>query len=158
MTRLFLRFFYHIQTHRNLSAMIIALLVLSAPVSAEQLNRVSIVSEGNQHDFSVEIMRAPEQRARGLMHVKQMDAKRGMLFDFGENVFARMWMKNTYIPLDMIFARDNGIITNIAKNTVPHSEDVLSSIDKVRYVLEINAGLSSSLGIKPGDRMIVPAP
>ncbi len=79
-----------------------------------------------------------------------------MIFDFGRDVTARMWMKNTYIPLDMIFIRNDGTISNIERNTTPHSTEVLSSEGKVRYVLEINAGLSDQLGISRGNVVKLP--
>ncbi len=117
---------------------------------------LSVISGTSKHDFTVEIMRTPEERSKGLMHRRQLDAKHGMLFDFGGAVIARMWMKNTYIPLDMLFIRENGAIANIAADTVPHSLDVLSSEGDVHYVLEINAGLTKRLGIKAGDRVELP--
>lgn len=108
------------------------------------------------HNFKVEVMRSAEERARGLMHRKHLPKDQGMLFDFGGKVTARMWMKNTYIPLDMLFIREDGTISNIARDTVPHSTEVLSSDGYVRYVLEISAGLSRRLGVQPGDQVILP--
>lgn len=102
-------------------------------------------------------MRTAEERARGLMFRRHLDADSGMLFDFREPLTARMWMKNTYIPLDMLFIREDGEITNIAKDTVPQSTTVLSSAEKVRYVLELNAGTTTRRGIEPGDKVRLPA-
>ena len=79
-----------------------------------------------------------------------------MLFDFKRQLIARMWMRNTLIPLDMLFIHEDGEIINIAQNTVPYSQEILSSTSEVRYVLEINGGLSEKLGIKPGDQVEPP--
>lgn len=117
---------------------------------------ITVKTDATVHTFSVEVMRTAEDRARGLMHRKSLPEKNGMIFDFGRNVIARMWMKNTYIPLDMIFIRNDGTISNIERNTTPHSTEVLSSEGKVRYVLEINAGLSDQLGISRGDVVKLP--
>lgn len=92
----------------------------------------------------------------GLMHRRTLDVQHGMLFDFGGAMIARMWMKNTHIPLDMLFIREDGVIANIISDTVPQSTAVLSSEGDVRYVLEINAGLSKRLGIKAGDNIVLP--
>lgn len=129
----------------------LAFAVFLAPASEADTPVVRIETPTAQHEFTVEIMRTAENRARGLMHRRQMDAGHGMLFDFGSNVIARMWMKNTYIPLDMLFIRTDGTISNIARNTTPHSTEVLSSDGEVRYVLEINGGISDQLGISAGD-------
>jgi len=129
-----------------------------APLSASDTHNLTIKSETAAHTFAVEVMRAPADRARGLMHRRHLDRGAGMLFDFAESMIARMWMKNTYIPLDMLFIRADGIIANIVADTVPHSTKVLSAEEPVRYVLEINAGLSRELGIKPGDRVELPPP
>ena len=80
-----------------------------------------------------------------------------MLFDFGARPErASMWMKNTYIPLDMLFIKPDGKIESIAERTVPHSLEALSSRGPVRYVLELNGGMSARLGIEPGDRVEIP--
>jgi uncharacterized membrane protein (UPF0127 family) len=81
-----------------------------------------------------------------------------MLFDFKRQLIARMWMRNTLIPLDMLFIHEDGEIINIRQNTMPHSQEILSSTSEVRYVLEINGGLSEKLGIKPGDQVELPKP
>jgi uncharacterized membrane protein (UPF0127 family) len=73
-----------------------------------------------------------------------------MLFDFGRAQPVSMWMRNTYIPLDMLFIADGGEVVNIAHDTVPHSEAIVSSAGPVRYVLEVPAGTTRLLGIEPG--------
>lgn len=147
--------------HINVTKLFFLLFVLAvctAGLSRAHASSVDLAvkTDTATHSFSVEVMRSAEDRARGLMHRKSLPAENGMLFDFGRNVIARMWMKNTYIPLDMIFIRTDGTIANIAPDTVPLSTDVLSSEGEVRFVLEINAGLSRQLGISKGDTVQLP--
>ncbi|MDH3228313.1 MAG: DUF192 domain-containing protein [Alphaproteobacteria bacterium] len=117
-------------------------------------SRLVIVSESGRHEFTVELAATPGQRAQGLMYRRSMAADAGMLFDFGKRGGrASMWMKNTFIPLDMLFIRADGEIESIAARTVPHSLESISSRGPVRGVLELNGGTASRLGIKPGDRV-----
>lgn len=120
---------------------------------AAALESLAIVSGDKRHAFQVEVMRTPEQRARGLMHRRYLPADRGMLFDFGRTEPVAMWMENTYIPLDMLFIRADGTIARIAENTEPLSQRTIPSGEPVLSVLEINGGVSRSLGLKPGDRV-----
>lgn len=123
-----------------------------APAAAG-LESLAIVSGGTRHAFQVEVMRTPEQRARGLMHRNYMPADRGMLFDFKAEEPVAMWMQNTYIPLDMLFIRADGTIARIAERTEPLSTRTIPSGEPVLSVLEINGGVSRTLGIKPGDKV-----
>ena len=113
-----------------------------------------LTSDGVRHDFMVEVADDPQARARGLMFRRSLDANRGMLFDFEHNTEVQMWMKNTYISLDMLFLLENGTIHRIERNTEPHSLRVISSFGKVRGVLELPAGSASALGLKPGDTVL----
>ncbi len=122
----------------------------AAPAGLEAL---SIVSSGKRHAFQVEVMRTNEQRAKGLMHRNYMPADRGMLFDFARTEHVSMWMENTFIPLDMLFIRADGTIARIAERTEPLSRRTIPSGEPVLSVLEINGGISESLGIKPGDKV-----
>lgn len=158
MTSINLRFVHHTATKRLFTMAFLAMIALSPAVKAGNLERVVIKSEGVRHAFNVEVMRKSHERARGLMHRDHLDRDAGMLFDFKRQLIARMWMRNTLIPLDMLFVHEDGEIINIAHNTVPHSEEILSSTREVRYVLEINGGLSEKLGIKAGDQMELPKP
>lgn len=115
-----------------------------------------ILSEDKQFVFQVELAKSPDERRVGLMHRREMAPDHGMLFDFGETAPVSMWMRNTYIALDMLFIRADGEIVNIAHDTVPHSEAILSSDGPVRAVLEIPAGTMRLLGIKAGDRVLHP--
>lgn len=142
--------------HRFLAFCILALLPFSAMAQqqpAAHLESLTIVSDGKRHAFQVEVMRTPEQRARGLMHRQFMPADRGMLFDFERTAPVAMWMQNTFIPLDMLFIRADGTIARIAERTEPLSTRTIPSGEPVLSVLEINGGVSRQLGIKPGDRV-----
>ncbi len=103
--------------------------------------------------FVVEIAATPEARQQGLMFREHLAPLHGMLFDFGTTRPVAMWMKNTKLPLDMIFIDRAGLITSIAADTVPESETIIPSQGPVRAVLEIGAGESARLGIRTGDRV-----
>jgi hypothetical protein len=121
--------------------------------SEEALEKLVIETAAGAKTFSVEVMRNDEDRARGLMFRRYLPADRGMLFDFESEQPAAMWMKNTLIPLDMVFIRKNGTIARIAENTEPESTRTISSGEPILAVLELNGGTSSKLGIKAGDRV-----
>jgi len=114
---------------------------------------LTIQAASGTHSFSVEVADTPERRALGLMHRRSMPANAGMLFDFKSDQPVSMWMRNTIIPLDMLFIARDGRIVNIVERTVPFSETGIPSQGPVRAVLELNAGTASRLGIKPGDRV-----
>lgn len=105
-------------------------------------------------DFSgilaVEIADTPSMRERGLMFRHRLAEDRGMLFLYESVQPVAMWMKNTYIPLDMIFVRADGTIANVVADTVPHSLDTIQSGEPVLAVLEVAAGGAERLGIGPG--------
>lgn len=109
----------------------------------------SIVIESEQacYRFTVHVAVNDAQRARGLMHVRSMDPWHGMLFVYSSDAEHSMWMKNTFIPLDMLFIRGDGSVARIAENTEPQSLVSISSREPVRYVLELNGGTSEALGI-----------
>nr|WP_084731285.1 DUF192 domain-containing protein [Microvirga vignae] len=121
---------------------------------AQALEALSIVTQGGQRqNFHVEVARNDADRAQGLMFRRSMAPDRGMLFDFGRVEPVSMWMQNTYLPLDMLFIRPDGTIARIAANTEPLSTRTIPSGEPVVAVLELNAGTSAKLGIKPGDRI-----
>lgn len=115
---------------------------------------LTIESKAGTFTFTVEMAVTPAQRARGLMYRRHLPAGHGMLFDFKRDRVARMWMRNTYIPLDMLFIKADGRISRIAVDTEPRSERVISSGTPVRAVLELAGGVTRLLGIRPGDRVI----
>jgi uncharacterized membrane protein (UPF0127 family) len=114
---------------------------------------LTIESSGKTHRFIVELAATGEQQAQGLMFRKTLDPDRGMVFPRDPPGDASFWMKNTLIPLDIIFIRTDGTIARIAENTVPMSLDPIPSLEPVGAVLEIAGGRSAELGIKAGDRV-----
>jgi len=98
-------------------------------------------------------LNTPQQR-RGLMGVRKLPATAGMLFAYRNDAYRSMWMKNTYISLDMVFAKRDGTVTNIIANTVPLSEESLTSSEPVTFVLELNAGIAQRLAIDEQSRLI----
>ena len=130
-----------------------ALLALAAPQARadSELKNLQFVTKSGPHDFSVEVMRTPAQHARGLMFRRYMPDDRGMLFDFGRNEVVNMWMKNTYIPLDMVFVSREGRVVAIAADTEPLSERTISSGAPVWAVVELNAGAAARMGLAVGD-------
>jgi uncharacterized protein len=108
---------------------------------------------GARHQFRVEVARTPDQQAMGLMFRMALAPDAGMLFPMHPPRPAYFWMRNTYIPLDMLFIRADGTIARIAADTVPHSEESVGVAEPVAAVLEIPAGRSAELGIREGDRV-----
>ena len=103
--------------------------------------------------FTVEIAADDASRMKGLMFRKEMAPDSGMLFEFPDDHFRSFWMKNTILPLDMLFIRADGTISSIVENAKPFSEDIITSREPVRAVLEINGGRSAALGIKAGEKV-----
>lgn len=138
---------------------VVGWLAYSGLPAAQQAERLPLTIEtsAGSRTFHVEIADTPEARATGLMYRRALDPEHGMLFDFGSDRPVSMWMRNTYISLDMLFIGSDGEVKNIAKRTTPLSERTLESAVPVRYVLEINGGLSDALGIAPGDMVSSPA-
>jgi uncharacterized membrane protein (UPF0127 family) len=131
----------------------LALLLFAGPAPAAQIDRLEIVTKSGVHVFDVELAVTDEERSKGLMHRRTLPDGSGMLFDFKADQVVTMWMRNTYVSLDMIFIRANGTIAHIAENTVPLSEAIISSRFPVRGVLEVVAGTARRLGIRPGDKV-----
>jgi uncharacterized protein len=127
----------------------------AASISFEE-SLLTVAAADDRFEFQVELAVSPAQRSQGLMFREDLEEDRGMLFDFGQPQQATMWMRNTYVPLDMLFIDEDGRITQIAENTQPLSDAVVASREPVRAVLELLGGVSAKLGIKPGDRVIHP--
>ena len=114
---------------------------------------LTIQSRSGTHRFTVEVARTPEQQAMGLMHRQSLAPDRGMLFPYDPPQNASFWMKNTLIPLDIIFIREDGTVALLAENTVPLSLDPIPSLEPVAAVLEIAGGRAAELGIQAGDKV-----
>ncbi|RTL76420.1 MAG: DUF192 domain-containing protein [Bradyrhizobiaceae bacterium] len=126
------------------------------PTQAADMQTLEIVTKSGVKVFNVEIARTTEEREQGLMYRKELPDGQGMLFDFSPQQEVSMWMKNTYVSLDMIFIRADGRILRIAENTKPLSERIISSGGPVKAVLEVVAGTARKDGIAAGDRVAGP--
>ena len=149
-----------------LSVAIFSLAVLSAPFSLAVLSASSlqtltmferstltIHTESGFHKFDVELATTPEQLSFGLMYRRSLAPNAGMLFDYNHSQKVAMWMKNTLIPLDMVFIDATGTVAHISERAVPQSLRTISSGVLVRAVLELNGGTVARLKIKIGDRI-----
>jgi uncharacterized membrane protein (UPF0127 family) len=122
----------------------------------QTIENLEISTKAGVQVFSVEVAVTEDQRQQGLMFRKAVPEFSGMLFDFKDDQPVSMWMKNTYVSLDMIFIQSDGRIRHIAENTEPLSEKIIGSGGPVRAVLEVVAGTAQKLGIAPGDTVISP--
>ncbi|CAA7625669.1 conserved hypothetical protein [Candidatus Terasakiella magnetica] len=134
----------------------ISVLAGGNPVSAQSIgfahSRVEVVTlAGKRHTFAVELASTPEQLSQGLMFRKTLAADAGMLFDFGPPKSVAMWMKNTLIPLDMLFMDREGRIIHVEEYAVPGTLLPRGPSEPVRAVLEVAAGTSRRLGLRAGD-------
>lgn len=137
----------------------VALALASGSTSAVQQNpplpvtSVVIDSGHGAARFTVEVAGDPASQERGLMFRTKLAPNAGMLFDFHTPTSPTFWMKNTILPLDMIFIRSDGTISSIARDATPYSETPIPSYEPVRAVLEINGGRAAALGIERGQRV-----
>jgi uncharacterized membrane protein (UPF0127 family) len=127
----------------------------AAGQSAAGLQQVTlcVTSAAKTHSFTVEAARTSAEQARGLMFRTELADNMGMIFPFPQPRVASFWMKNTVIPLDIIFVRADGTIESIADNTVPYSTTPVVSGEPVSAVLELRGGLATELGIVSGDKV-----
>jgi uncharacterized membrane protein (UPF0127 family) len=132
------------------------LVVLLPAARGAELQTLEIASKTGVHVFSVELAVTDEERERGLMFRRSVPEFTGMLFDFKRDQEVTMWMKNTYVSLDMIFIQSDGRIRRIAENTETESLKIIPSGGPVRAVLEVAAGTARKLGIGPGDGIASP--
>jgi uncharacterized protein len=142
---------------RLVGAALVALsLAAAAGALAESLQPLEIVTATGPHQFKVELADTPAERAKGLMFRRSMPPNQGMLFDFHDEVPIMMWMKNTYIPLDMVFVDRTGTVTRVAPDAVPLSEETIAG-GMAYAVIELNGGVAGKIGLKPGDAIHHPA-
>ena len=145
--------------HLKLLSLVVALLPVAAfadsPAPPHPLPHSVLVIDTSHGPvkFDVEMADDKQSQEYGLMFRKSLAANAGMLFDFHTTVMTSFWMKNTILPLDIIFVRSDGTISSIAANAVPFSEAAIPSTEPIRAVLEINAGRAKALGIEPGDKI-----
>jgi hypothetical protein len=103
-------------------------------------------------DFDIEIADTPEKLKTGLMYRDKLQPNQGMLFIFPEQEIRSFWMKNTYLPLDILFINSDSVIVSISQNTTPFSENSINSKAPSQYVLELNAGIVKKYDISLGDK------
>ena len=137
------------------------LFLLALPAHAQeplgesfQSDVLVIVARDACYRFDIYLAVSPQQQRRGLMFVRELPEWTGMLFVYGGERYRSMWMKNTYISLDMVFARRDGSITNIVEGTVPLSEESVTSSEPASFVLELNAGTTRRLSIDEDSRLV----
>ena len=112
-----------------------------------------ITGVGQEKPIEIEVAEAPKEKELGLMFRTQLADNQGMLFPYDSPREITMWMRNTYIPLDMVFIRADGVVHRIERRAEPLSERVISSQGPVSAVLEMAGGATEKLGLKPGDRV-----
>jgi hypothetical protein len=136
----------------------VLVLVASVGVTAQgaEPDSLEIVTSTGRHPFQIEIANNDATRERGLMDRRYMAADHGMLFEFDREAPVAFWMKNTYIPLDMIFIAPSGVVTHIVADAEPLSERVVPSGGPCVAVLELNGGTAASIGLKVGDKVHYP--
>lgn len=131
----------------------VALLALSSTAASAACrdDRVTVIGDWGQANFTVDVADDPTERGRGLMFVEQMPTMSGMLFVYQAPQRATFWMRNTLISLDMLFAGPDGTVQTVHENAVPLDETTINGGENVVFVLEINGGMAGRLGIEPGD-------
>lgn len=126
--------------------------VLAAPASAAcSDDKVTVVGDWGQANFSVDVADDPQERAQGLMFVEDMPTLAGMLFIYERPQAVSFWMKNTLIPLDMLFVSPRGEVLALHENAIPGDLTPIPGGDGVQMVLEINGGMAARLGVEVGD-------
>jgi uncharacterized protein len=118
---------------------------------------VDIRDESLSVRFTVELADTPETRARGLMYREELARFAGMLFVYDEPQVATFWMENTWLPLDMLFFDEAGVLQSVHENAVPFSRDIIVGGENILYVLEINGGMAEALGISEGAELRHPS-
>jgi uncharacterized membrane protein (UPF0127 family) len=139
--------------------LIIALLLAAVPALALETfgtSELTVQTAAGPQKFSIELALSDAQMEQGLMFRRSMAPDAGMLFDFKHPTNVTMWMKNTVIPLDMLFLDASGKIIDTHERAVPYSTDIIASAVPSRYVIELNGGTVARLGIKLGDQVTSP--
>ena len=124
-----------------------------SPAGLDQVPLTVTTTSGKAHRFTVEVARTPAEQAQGLMNRETLAPDRGMIFPYDVPTAASFWMKNTLIPLDMIFVRSDGTVARIEANTAPLSLDPVAAGEPVGAVLELAGGRAAELGITAGAKV-----
>ena len=141
---------------KALCCLLLGLLLATAPSLADNValddffgkaNVIIVATAPACYNIDVYVAGNHAQRRRGLMFVRELPTMTGMLFIYERDDYLSMWMKNTFIPLDMLFIRSDGTIANIETDTEPQSLKSVLAVEPVRFVLELNAGVAAALGI-----------
>lgn len=114
---------------------------------------LTIVTATGEHGFDAEIAATRAEQSRGLMYRRSMDPAHGMLFTYDDAQYVSMWMRNTYISLDMVFILPDGRVHRVESMTEPHSERIIESGERIGAVLELLAGTAARINLKAGDKV-----
>ncbi len=131
-------------------------LFLSPGAIAAGNGTLVLKTDSGPHSFTIELATTPAERALGLMYRRTLPVDAGMLFLYDKPQPLTMWMRNTFIPLDMVFIGADGKVHRIESRTEPFSTQIISSEGNVQGVLELNAGAAASIGLKAGDEVVYP--
>jgi len=134
----------------------LAVPILLGSAIAAGTGTVVLKTKTGEHRYTVEIATTNGERAKGLMFRRSLPEDSGMLFIYDPPQPVGMWMRNTYIPLDMVFITGEGTVRRVEANTEPFSTDLINSGGDVAAVLELNAGQAAKIGVRPGDQVIFP--
>jgi uncharacterized membrane protein (UPF0127 family) len=135
----------------------VALTLLLSPGAIAAGNGTLVLkTDSGRHSFTIELANTPAERALGLMYRRALPADAGMLFLYDKPQPLTMWMRNTFIPLDMVFIGVDGKVHRIESRTEPFSTQLISSEGAVQGVLELNAGTAANIGLKAGDEVVYP--
>jgi uncharacterized protein len=132
----------------------VALAAVLFPLAAQAADdQLTLHTKSGDYQFKVDVVDTDETRAKGLMFVTELPDDQGMLFDFKEEREVSFWMRNTFIPLDMIFVGTDGVVRTVHANARPHDVTSIPSEVPVQFVLEIPGGRAAAIGLEPGDTM-----
>jgi uncharacterized membrane protein (UPF0127 family) len=137
-------------------AAVAGMIAAAPPARSAEQQTLEIATKNGVRVFAVELAVTDDERQRGLMYRRSLPESQGMLFDFKRDQDVSMWMRNTFVSLDMIFIQGDGRIRRIAENTQTESDRIIPSGGPVRAVLEVVAGTAKKFGIEPGDRVASP--
>ena len=130
---------------------------LMSAENSQDNEKLMITTPSGKHIIAIEVAKTKAEQMKGLMFRQTMPRHHGMLFIFNNEKTVSMWMKNTYIPLDMIFVSKTGLVTDIAHDTTPLSEEIINSAGPAYAVIEVNAGVAREFDVVPGSQVQHPA-